>query len=118
MRGARVNTDDHPYLEFTPAFAYFVSKAYLVQNLTNLSEYREIVLPLLVNTGESEAEAAAVKQSVLKRFQAAQHSIDGDIHFYMGRPEQAKGEYNTALLIDPGEKNWAHPLWRGEPGPR
>ena len=111
---ARVNTDDHPCLEFTPAMAYFASTSYLVRNLTNLRKHRESVLPLLVNLGGSEEEVAAVGERVRRRFEATQHSIAGDVFYYLGRDDRAKGEYDTALLIDPGDKNWANPAWREE----
>jgi predicted negative regulator of RcsB-dependent stress response len=54
---------------------------------------------------------------VEKRFQATQHSISGDILYYLGEREKAAGEYARALLIDPDDKNAAHPIWRYLPPP-
>ncbi len=109
---ARLNTDNHPYLEFTPAMAYFASSMYRVENTLTIRELRESVLPLLSNMGESEEEIAAVAERVEKRFEAIHHSISGDMLDFVGMREQALVEYNTALRIDPREKNWLHPIWR------
>ena len=109
---ARTNTDNHPYLEFTPAMAYFVSGRYRVENTLIARDLRESVLPLLVNVGETEEEIAAVAERVQKRFQATHHSITGDMLHFVGMREQATVEYSTALRIDPEEKNWLNPIWR------
>jgi spermidine synthase len=106
-----INTDNHPYLEFTPAMAYFVSDMYLLRNLRNLMDSRESVLSSLVNMGETNEEVAAVAERVQKRFEATHHSISGDILLRLGMQEQAEVEYNTALQIDPQEKNWLNTIW-------
>jgi spermidine synthase len=108
---AAINTDNHPYLEFVPAMAYFVSDMYLVHNWQNLMDSRESVLSLLVNMGESDEEIAAVAERVDTRFEATGHSIGGDILLRLGMKEQAMAEYNTALEIDPAEKNWLNSVW-------
>ncbi len=56
--------------------------------------------------GETDEEIAAVERRVQKRFQATQHSIRGDVLYFLGMREQATAEYRTALRIDPQEKNW------------
>lgn len=111
VQGARVNTDDHPYLEFTPAMAYFYTMTYVVRNLYDLGQARESVLPLLVNTGDTEEERADLAERVERRLQASQHTISGDILYYLGEQDRALGEYRRALVIDPTEKNWVHPIW-------
>lgn len=112
VEGARINTDDHPYLEFTPAWSYFLTLRYATRNLYEFGQVRESVVPLLVNTGETGESADRVAASVERRYQATQHSISGDIFYYLGDMERARGEYARALLIDPGDKNAAHPIWR------
>jgi predicted negative regulator of RcsB-dependent stress response len=72
---------------------------------------RESVLSLLVNMGESDEEIAAVAERVDTRFEATGHSIGGDILLRLGMKEQAMAEYNTALEIDPAEKNWLNSVW-------
>lgn len=111
VAGARINTDDHPYLEFTPAWSYFLSLRYAIQNLYNFGMARESVVPFLVNTGDTPAQASALADSVTRRYEATQHSISGDIYFFLGRQEQAREEYAKALAIDPGDKNAEHPIW-------
>jgi tetratricopeptide (TPR) repeat protein len=113
VAGARVNTDNHPYLEFAPAMAYFASTGYLVQNLLSFRELRESPIPWVVSTGETPAQVAAVEARIRRRFEATQHSINGDVLYYLGRHEQARRAYDTALSIDPGDKNWAHSVWEG-----
>ena len=108
---ARINTDDHPYLEFTPAMAYFVSRAYIVRNLLAIRDVRESPLPLLTDTGRTPEEQAGVAAQVRLRFQATQYSISGDVYYYVGQIERARAEYDQALLTDPGDKNWLNPAW-------
>jgi len=111
--GARLNTDDHPYLEFAPAMAYFVSRAYIVRNLLAIRNARESPLPLVTDTGRTPEEVAGVAAQVGLRFQATQYSISGDVYYYVGQIERARAEYDQALLTDPGDKNWLHPAWAG-----
>ncbi len=111
VEGARVNTDGHPYLEFSPAMAYFMAQQYQVRNLANLRELRENAFPLLINAGETDEEIAAVAERMQKRFQATQHSISGDVFLSMGMRERARFEYDRARRIDPDDKNWMNPLW-------
>ncbi|MHB1194183.1 MAG: fused MFS/spermidine synthase [Longimicrobiales bacterium] len=112
-QGARLNTDNHPYLEFTPAMAYFYTMGYVTQNLYELARRRESVWPLLVNTGATHEERSAMGERVQRRFEASQHTLTGDIYFYLDRVEEAKAEYQEARSIDPEDKNWAHPFWVG-----
>jgi spermidine synthase len=111
--GARLNTDDHPYLEFTPAMAYFYTMKYVTRNLVELGQRRESVLPLLTGTGATPEEREAFAERVARRFEASQRTLRGDILFYLGRTDDARAEYLNALTIDPEDKNWAHPFWAG-----
>jgi spermidine synthase len=109
--GARMNTDDHPWLEFTPAMAYFVSRSYVVRNLLTIRDARRSALPLLVHTGTTEKEAAGVAEAVRRRYEATQLSITGDAYYYAGRTDRALQAYQRALTTDPRDKNWLHPAW-------
>jgi spermidine synthase len=111
VEGAVLNTDNHPYLEFTPAMSYFYAMNYAARNLYDLGHAREDVFPLLFNTGETEAERTALSERVAARLMASQHTLSGDIFFYMGNRDRALGEYRMALVVDPDEKNWIHPFW-------
>ena len=113
VEGARMNTDNHPYLEFTPAMAYFYTMSYVTRNLLEFARARESVLPLLTNMGRTEEEIAALTERVRRRFEASQHTLNGDILYYLDRADDARAEYERALSIDPDEKNWGHPVWLG-----
>jgi spermidine synthase len=112
-RGARINSDDHPYLEFTPAMAYFTAKRYLIENLVEFQRRRESVYPLLTNLGKDEGERAEVAQRVERRFESSQHTIAGDVFYYLGQEQRAWAEWDAARAIDPDDKNWANPVWGG-----
>jgi spermidine synthase len=103
---ARLNTDDHPYLEFTPALAFFTAGRYQVQNLARFHDARESVLPLLTNLGDSGEERAALAERIRRRYQATQHALRGDVFFYLGRRDEARDEYTRALLADPESREW------------
>jgi spermidine synthase len=102
--GTKINTDNHPYLEFTPSLAYFVPTEYHVQNTLNISKFRESVFPFLIDTGETDVEIAAVKAKLQKRFEATQYSISGLVFAFQDMLEKAIVEYHKALLIDPEDK--------------
>jgi spermidine synthase len=108
-----LNTDNHPYLEFSAAKAYFVGDIYKVQNMREILERRESPVPFLTGIEGSEGERAAFMARVEDRYRASQHSLSGDIHLALGREGAAVLEYDAALRIDPDEKNWRNPVWRG-----
>lgn len=112
VEGARENTDNHPYLEFTPAMAYFVADQYRMRNLVNFRDTRESVLPWLVNLGETEEERAEVVDRVERRHEAVHYSINGDLLLFLRQRDHAIAEYEEALSIDPEEKNWLNAIWR------
>ena len=116
--GARLNTDDHPYLEFTPAWSYFVALGYAMDNLAGFHSARRSVLPLLVNLGDTPEAAAALADSVARRYDATQHSIKGDIFYSLGQRDQAGQAWATALSIDPGDRSAARGISRAAGLPR
>ncbi len=105
VAGARLNTDDHPYLEFTPAWSYFISQRYALQNLSAFQVARKSVFPLLVNTGDTPGAVSALADSVATRYEATQHSFSGDILFSVGMKDRAWREWATALSIDPSDRS-------------
>jgi spermidine synthase len=121
--GALLNTDRHPYLEFSPARAFFQAQEFQVRNLARLRDHRESVLSLLTNLGETQEAVDSVSERIQRRFEATQHSIAGDIFLSLGRRGEARIEYNRARAIDPDDKNWMNPAWEaqapaGDPGRR
>ncbi|MFO8175362.1 MAG: fused MFS/spermidine synthase [Longimicrobiales bacterium] len=107
----RINSDNHPYLEFSPAFAYFVADLYKADNMEVMRQHRESVAPYLTNPGETEGEGEEVLERIRKRYEATQHSMRGDVLLTLGREDDAMVEYNLARMIDPTDKNWLHPVW-------
>ena len=98
--GGPLNTDDHPYLEFTPAWSYVVALRYALENLAGFQQRRESAVPLLVQTGAPPAAAAAFADSVTRRFDATQHGLRGEILYYLGRKDQAKQEWDIVRSLD------------------
>lgn len=103
---ADINSDNHPYLEFMPAMAYFVSDMYRIQHNYNAWEARESVLPYLANLGGTQIERDAIAERVSRRYEASQHSILGDMLLSLGERDQARAEFLKAIQIDPTEKNY------------
>lgn len=68
--GGRLNTDDHPYLEYSQTMAYFYTDDIARQNLSSIARLRQSVLPYLTNLGANEAEVAEVKAMLQARFDA------------------------------------------------
>ena len=111
----QINSDNHPYLEFSPAMAYFVADLYKAENIQNIRTHRESVGPYLANLGETQEAADALAERVRVRYEATQQSLKGDVLLTLGRQTEAILEYNMALIIDPGDKNWMNPVWRNSP---
>lgn len=109
---SRVNSDNHPYLEFSPAFAYFVADLYKADLMEEMRKHRVSVAPLLTNLGETEADSSTVAERIQRRYEATQHSMRGDVLLTLGRETEAILEYNLGFLTDPDEKNWMSPVWR------
>ena len=100
-----INTDNHPYLEFTPTMSYSTPIEYYVQNMLSIIKFREDVFPLLVNIGETDVEIASVRETLQRRFAATEYNISGLVLFMQGRLEEAIVEYHKALVIEP-EDEW------------
>jgi len=107
----RLNTDNHPYLEFTPALAYFVADLYKAENVANIRDHRVSPAPFLTNLGSTPEEVEALAERIETRYQATQQSLRGDVLLTLGRAVEARIEYNMALLLDPDDKNWMNPVW-------
>jgi len=113
----RINSDNHPYLEFSPAFAYFVADLYKADNMEVMRKNRRSVAPYLTNLGDTPEEEAMVLERIQLRYEATQHSMRGDVLLTLGRRDDAMVEYNLARMLDPTDKNWLHPVWdRQRPG--
>jgi spermidine synthase len=82
---ARINGDNHPYLEFSPGMFYFLSTEFQIQNTLKIRESRESVVPFLVNMGETEEEVSAVAARIQERFEATQERIVEDIRLWLSQ---------------------------------
>lgn len=67
VTGARLNTDNHPYLEFEPSIAYFLIEEYINKNLSSIAPLRQSIWPYLVNVGQTESEIQSAKDELERR---------------------------------------------------
>ena len=65
--GSRLNTDNHPYLEYAPNSAYLVIDNSVRQNLKAIAPLRQSVCPYVVNTGATPSQSQLVELDLLKR---------------------------------------------------
>lgn len=67
VTGARLNTDNHPYLEFEPSMGYFLIEEYIASNISAIAPLRQSIWPYLVNVGQTEAEIQSMKDVLERR---------------------------------------------------
>ncbi len=65
--GSRLNTDNHPYLEYAPASAYLAIDASVRQNLAAIASLRQSAWPYLVNTGPTPDDRLLVESTLVVR---------------------------------------------------
>jgi spermidine synthase len=68
--GAKLNTDNHPYLEYEPTMSYLDIDSYVKENLSAIAPLRQNIFPYLVNTGYTEDEIQSVKTTIEQRIAA------------------------------------------------
>jgi spermidine synthase len=73
----RLNTDSHPYLEYSQTMSYFFAEDFARQNLSSISSLRQIVLPYLALNDLPEVDSASIKANLLERF-----DITPVVHFW------------------------------------
>ncbi len=105
VAGAKLNTDNRPYLEFTPAWSFFLGQRYALGNLTVFQLSRKSVAPLLTNMGDTPGATAAMADSVARRYNATQRTFKGDLYYALGMTDKAWTEWQAALAIDPSDKS-------------
>lgn len=105
VAGAKLNTDNRPYLEFTPAWSFFLGQRYALGNLTVFQLMRKSVAPLLTNLGTTPGASTTMADSVARRYNATQRSFKGDIYYSLGMTDEAWREWQAALAIDPSDKS-------------
>ncbi len=112
VQNARINTDNHPYLEFSAPRAWHLDTETWRDNVAILLDYREPVLPYLTNLGKTENEAVTIEEEMLRYFRVTTHNLNGILYSLQGREklQEAITEYERALAILPDNKNSLHLL--------
>lgn len=70
--GSRLNTDNHPYLEYAPSSAYLLIDSSVRQNLSAIAPLRQNVWPYLVNTGTTPSQSQQVELNLINRMMTTQ----------------------------------------------
>ncbi len=93
-----IHTDNRPRLEF---FRGADLANTTTQNVKGMAEYRERVLPYLVNYGSTLAEMKAVRQTLDTYFRATQKLILGQIAYASAQYQDAATLMNEAVELNP-----------------
>ena len=93
-----IHTDNRPQLEF---FRGADLANTTTQNVKGMAEYRERVLPYLVNYGSTLAEMKAVRQTLDTYFRATQKLIPGQIAYASAQYQNAAALMNEAVELNP-----------------
>ena len=93
-----IHTDNRPRLEF---FRGADLANTTTQNVKGMAEYRERVLPYLVNYGSTLAEMKAVRQTLDTYFRATQKLIPGQIAYASAQYQNAAALMNEAVELNP-----------------
>ncbi len=96
-----IHTDNRPRLEFFRG-ADLVGTT--MQNVKEMSEYRERVLPYLTNYGATLAEKRIVRERLDTYFRATQRLIRGQIAYASGQYQNAASLMNDAVEINPADE--------------
>jgi len=109
-KGARIHSDNHPYLAFSTPKHVLASPEHPIRWLDRLSELLDMradVRPLLSSLGESEAEVAEAEERL-----ALQHEVVGRLSrafslYGTGHLGRALPEAEAVLQMDPQNKSAA-----------
>ncbi len=93
-----IHTDNRPRLEF---FRGADLANTTTQNVKGMAEYRERLLPYLVNYGSTLAEMKAVRQTLDTYFRATQKLIRGQIAYASAQYQNAATLMNEAVELNP-----------------
>jgi len=94
-----IHTDDKPKLEFFGS----IPPDTTAQNILNMKDFREPVIPLLANIGRSTEERTAVKNNLNTYFEATQQLILGQIDYARRKYEDAAEKFQDALNLNPND---------------
>ena len=96
-----IHTDNRPRLEF---FRGADLANTTTQNVKGMAEYRERVLPYLVNYGSTLAQMKAVRQTLDTYFRATQKLILGQIAYASAQYQNAATLMNEAVELNPADE--------------
>jgi len=99
-KDARINTDDHPYLEFSAPKAINLDLETTYQNLSTIYQLRESVFDYLSSIGNSD-RINEVRRNMASYFDASQHTIAGILFYIKGEHEKGLYELRHAMEINP-----------------
>jgi spermidine synthase len=102
--GARINTYDRPWLEFTaPRVIALADRMLWARNFAAITGNREPLLPYLVHLAETPEGEARTRRRLERRRDASQHVIRGLTLDLADRALEAQAAYGEALAALPGD---------------
>ena len=96
-KGAPINTDDHPIIEFSTPRTSWIGAGAL--NIIDLYENREDVFPLLINIDSQDN--IIIKERLNKFYKAQEHYLRGRLFALQGATQNEIREYQRALKFYP-----------------
>ena len=112
--GAKLNSYDRPYLEFSaPRALARGDQALFAINFELLTSHRKAILPYLVNLGSDPEAEARVRERFKLRAKASVPLIRGLQAEIEGRSDVAQAEYRQALEVLPGDPLASRLVQRG-----
>jgi len=103
-KGARVHSDDHPYLEYSTPRARVLGDAVLAENLTRLGRRRSSILPCLYGLGGTDEGIASNKQRLSRNYELNGYLLRAWISVLKSNLQEAIREGEQALALDHNDK--------------
>jgi spermidine synthase len=114
-KGARVNTYDRPYLEFSaPKVLVRGDRQLFANNFAALTSHRSSILPYLVHLGPDADAEARVRERFRLRAAASEALIRGLTHEVEGRSDLAQAAFQEALQVLPNDPLASGLVQRGD----
>ncbi len=101
--GARVHSENHPYLEFSGAKSWYLLQAVTNKNFISLSKNKSSVFPYIVNFGQTDEEKAQNEQKLRDYIHLANITIEGIVYAMMHESDKAISKHIQALKRKPDD---------------
>lgn len=99
----KINTDDHPYLDFSMSRSYGIDTR--GSNLLSIMEYRtDNIFSILSNFGENEEEISATKAEMKRYFKSKEYIINARLFSLKRMVREEILWYGRALKMNPDDK--------------